>query len=180
MKSELTNEKVLLSVGLICLFAVAVITGVILITPKGGQCVVNGVTYENGANFKSTDGCNMCACSNGEATCTDMGCFPTEETPGGAVDDPISPILPIKGVEVYCWDQGNATYYSVLPGTNRMKSYLEVTDPKYSYSKDNGNEFQMIKVTEAEATQFMEVQLGLTEETIKDMLLSCTPADDLL
>jgi hypothetical protein len=174
MEIDLTKHKVLLVIFTVCLLAIAVITAVILLTPKGGQCLVDGNTYPNGSAFKSADGCNTCSCSNGQAVCTDMFCGPGTTPP----DEPDK--TPMKGIDVYCWEQGSATYYSILPGTNRTKTYIEVTDPRYSYSTNTGNEFQLVKVTEPEAAQFLEIQLGLEAEVIKDMILNCIPADSLM
>lgn len=174
MMPDLDKHKVLLTIGVICLFALSIIIAVILLTPKSSQCISGGAIYPNGSNFISDDGCNTCSCSNGEAICTDMACDP------GVVVDPSEPALPMKGIEVYCWEQGSATYYSILPGTNRVKTYIEVTDPKYSYSQDSGTEFQFIKVTESEAKQFLEVQVGLDQDQIKEMITNCVSADTLL
>lgn len=33
----------------------------------------------------------------------------------------------MKGYEIYSWQEGNAWYFSVLVGTNRTKTYAEVT-----------------------------------------------------
>jgi hypothetical protein len=37
-------------------------------------CVYDGKTYADGATFTSTDGCNACACSDGEVACDDAAC----------------------------------------------------------------------------------------------------------
>jgi hypothetical protein len=39
-----------------------------------GSCEWEGQTYPNGAWFPSGDGCNSCACENGQAACTLMDC----------------------------------------------------------------------------------------------------------
>jgi hypothetical protein len=36
----------------------------------------------------------------------------------------------VKGWEIYSWSAGNVFYYSLLTGTNRLKSYDEVTANK--------------------------------------------------
>lgn len=176
MELDLTKHKVMLVIATICLLAMAVITAVIVLTPQGGQCRIDGQTYPNGSSFKSSDGCNTCSCSDGQAACTDMFCG----GPGIVEPDKPAPDLPMKGIEVYCWEQGSATYYTILPGTNRVKTYLEVTDPRYSYSQDNGNEFQLVKVTEPEAKQFLEVQIGLDEVATTEALQTCISADSLM
>ncbi|MDD3661593.1 MAG: hypothetical protein PHG63_00860 [Candidatus Dojkabacteria bacterium] len=42
-------------------------------------CTYNGVTYEDGEGFPSTDGCNSCSCTDGEVVCTLMACEDLEE-----------------------------------------------------------------------------------------------------
>lgn len=175
MTPDLDKHKVILAIGVLCLFSLAIITAVILLTPKGGQCMSDGYAYPNGSSFKSSDGCNTCSCSNGEAVCTEMAC----DSPGVVVE-PIEPSFPMKGIEVYCWVQGNAKYYTILPGTNRMKTYTEVTDPRYSYGQDTGTDLQLVKATEAEARQFLEVQGGMQKADIDGLLSNCSAADDLL
>ncbi len=42
--------------------------------PQQVSCTYNGVVYDNGAAFVSADGCNSCACNNGQAICTLRAC----------------------------------------------------------------------------------------------------------
>jgi hypothetical protein len=45
-----------------------------------------------------------------------------------------------KGYELYSWKQDGAWYYSVLPGTNRAKSYDEVTSAAVAKKGSKGIE----------------------------------------
>lgn len=38
------------------------------------RCEYNGWAYADGETYKSSDGCNYCACSNGQTICTQMAC----------------------------------------------------------------------------------------------------------
>ncbi len=38
------------------------------------RCDYAGWSYASGDVFKSSDGCNSCACSDGQVTCTAMAC----------------------------------------------------------------------------------------------------------
>jgi len=43
--------------------------------PAPGSCVVDGVTYPDGAgNIPASDGCNICSCANGTLRCTLRAC----------------------------------------------------------------------------------------------------------
>src|SRR5690606_6658734 len=44
------------------------------------SCEYNGNSYEAGASFPSSDGCNTCSCSEGGVACTLRACAP-DETP---------------------------------------------------------------------------------------------------
>jgi hypothetical protein len=41
---------------------------------KSGACEYDGKSYDDGASFKASDGCNNCTCEAGEASCTLLGC----------------------------------------------------------------------------------------------------------
>ncbi|HET6148814.1 MAG TPA: Kazal-type serine protease inhibitor [Polyangia bacterium] len=44
-------------------------------TPPPGSCVVDGITYPDGAgNIPASDGCNICACASGTLRCTLRAC----------------------------------------------------------------------------------------------------------
>lgn len=45
-----------------------------------------------------------------------------------------------KGYELYSWKQDGAWYYSVLPGTNRAKSYDEITSAAVAKKGSKGVE----------------------------------------
>ena len=45
-----------------------------------GSCVYNGVTYQDGDGFPSSDGCNSCGCNNGDVACTERACAPEPKT----------------------------------------------------------------------------------------------------
>ncbi|MHC1716615.1 MAG: hypothetical protein AB9915_01810 [Candidatus Dojkabacteria bacterium] len=38
------------------------------------MCEYNGWAYSDKDTFASSDGCNQCACSNGQVVCTEMAC----------------------------------------------------------------------------------------------------------
>jgi hypothetical protein len=44
------------------------------ISQQKARCDYSGWSYADGDSFKSTDGCNYCACSNGQVVCTLMAC----------------------------------------------------------------------------------------------------------
>ncbi|KAL3869867.1 hypothetical protein ACJMK2_042494 [Sinanodonta woodiana] len=44
-------------------------------TPKPLTCLYNGITYQSGDSFKSSDGCNTCSCNDGMVFCTLMACL---------------------------------------------------------------------------------------------------------
>ena len=44
------------------------------VNPQQVSCTYNGFTYDNGQAFLSSDGCNSCACNNGQAVCTLRAC----------------------------------------------------------------------------------------------------------
>ncbi len=44
------------------------------ISQQKARCPYNGWSYADGEQFKSSDGCNSCACSNGQVVCTLMAC----------------------------------------------------------------------------------------------------------
>ncbi|MBU1120169.1 hypothetical protein KKA50_03175 [Patescibacteria group bacterium] len=44
------------------------------ISQQKARCDYSGWSYANGDQFKSSDGCNSCACSDGQVVCTEMAC----------------------------------------------------------------------------------------------------------
>ena len=44
------------------------------ISQQKARCAYNGWSYADSETFKSSDGCNSCACSNGQVVCTAMAC----------------------------------------------------------------------------------------------------------
>src|SRR5688500_2199544 len=44
----------------------------------GKSCNVGGKTYQDGASFPSSDGCNSCSCNDGAVGCTLLACEPAE------------------------------------------------------------------------------------------------------
>ena len=47
--------------------------------PVGKSCLVYGKEIESGTYY--VDGCNECACTDGEVSCTKKGCAPVSPTP---------------------------------------------------------------------------------------------------
>ncbi|MEI7578469.1 MAG: hypothetical protein WCJ58_00340 [bacterium] len=45
------------------------------------SCNYQGINYDNGIGFPSSDGCNSCSCAAGQVVCTEMACFNPTETP---------------------------------------------------------------------------------------------------
>lgn len=44
------------------------------VSQQKARCDYAGWSYADGETFKSSDGCNYCACSNGQVVCTVMAC----------------------------------------------------------------------------------------------------------
>lgn len=44
------------------------------LSTQKARCNYNGWSYADSETFKSSDGCNYCACSNGQVVCTAMAC----------------------------------------------------------------------------------------------------------
>jgi hypothetical protein len=44
------------------------------ISQQKARCNYSGWSYADGETFKSSDGCNYCACSDGKTVCTLMAC----------------------------------------------------------------------------------------------------------
>lgn len=44
------------------------------ISQQKARCSYAGWSYADSETFKSSDGCNSCACSNGQVICTTMAC----------------------------------------------------------------------------------------------------------
>lgn len=58
------------------------------------------------------------------------GCGATASSPTiEQVKDSHETGAPMKGYELYSWPAGDEWYFSVLEGTNRLKTYEEVTAP---------------------------------------------------
>lgn len=111
------------------LFVVLIIAVIILLfvllgngkntTNTGASCTSDGVTYSNGASFKSTDGCNSCSCDNGKVACTEIACI----SPTGEGTNPIELVTPVTDntptVMVYFARPSGPTDYSTLSGVSR-------------------------------------------------------------
>lgn len=69
-------------------------------------CIQNGVTFNDGASFDATDGCNTCRCSNGQVICTTDDCTKTTSTE--AIND---------AIDTSGWNEFSSTELSVIEGT---------------------------------------------------------------
>ena len=162
------NIKILLIIASIGIFIFACITSIISINFYNNrvQCLYNGMVYSNGDKFISEDGCNSCACNNGMVACTLRACLKNNS---------INKNLPFKGIEIYCYTQNNQEVYSILPGTNRLKTYQEVTgsipisSPIENFIGKNKNE----------ATKILLTYYGYNKISVENALINCTPAENL-
>lgn len=118
----------------------------------------------------SIDACNTCTCSGGTVSCTEMACNVNNT-------DNTSTNSYMKGVEVYCYQSNGQTVYSILPGTNRLKTYQEVTmQSDFAISSPVAS---FTNKTKLEATQILLENLNFSFEEGESMLLNCTPAESL-
>lgn len=159
------NIKILLVITSIVVFIFACATSAVTINyyNKSVQCLYNGVVYNEGDSFISIDGCNSCACNNGEVNCTLRACLNDSDQ-----------ALPMKGLEVYCYMQDNELVYSILPGTNRIKSYTEVTQENLSSPVS-----YYTNKTKNEATQILMNEYYYSEANALAALDECSPAERL-
>lgn len=162
--------KILLVFASIGIFVFACLTSIFTITyyKQKVQCLYDGVTYDNGDKFLSTDGCNSCACSNGEVACTLRACLKDGSGKGNH--------LPMKGIEIYCYEKEGQMLYSILPGTNRLKTYDEIVGNNSAVSSPVSN---FINKTHDEAVEVLMYYYGYTQSTASNELDTCTPAERL-
>lgn len=66
-----------------------------------------------------------------------------------------SPQTPIKGYELYSWKIKSHWYYSLLPGTNRMKTYEEITAPGVVQRDAAGLKTRLQKLPKGEVVHWM-------------------------
>lgn len=78
MEEEAKKHDFLLG---ICITLGVIVVGLIsyvvysdTISKQKARCDYSGWSYADGESFKSSDGCNYCACSNGQVVCTLMAC----------------------------------------------------------------------------------------------------------
>lgn len=163
---EKRNIKILLILASFGVFVFACITSVVTINyyNRTMQCLYNGSIYNEGESFLSIDGCNSCACNDGEVNCTLKAC----------VGDSNS-ALPTKGLEIYCYTQDESLVYSILPGTNRMKSYEEVTADELLSSPTT---YHTNKAKD-EAIQILTTEFYYSQTNALKALENCTPAERL-
>ena len=166
------NLKIFLVLASIVVFLFACITSVLTINyyNQKMQCLYNGALYQSGESFMSIDACNTCTCSGGTVSCTEMACNVNNT-------DNTSTNSYMKGVEVYCYQSNGQTVYSILPGTNRLKTYQEVTmQSDFAISSPVAS---FTNKTKLEATQILLENLNFSFEEGESMLLNCTPAESL-
>lgn len=163
------NIKIFLILASIGIFIFACITSVISINfyNRRVQCLYNGAVYNNGEKFMSSDNCNMCACNNGSVSCTLKACLNNNST---------NIKLPLKGLEIYCYTANNQQLYSILPGTNRLKTYEEVTGALNVLSSPVED---FINKSKEDASQILLKYYGYNEQSAEYALQNCTPAEDL-
>lgn len=164
---EKKNIKMFLILASIGIFLFACVTSIITINyyNRRMQCLYNGIVYNNGDKFMSSDNCNSCTCNNGLTACTLKACLNQGNSN-----------IPLKGLEIYCYTNNNQKVYSILPGTNRLKSYNEVTGESKMLSSP---EASFINKTQAEAITILMNEYGYSESTAKSSLITCTPAERL-
>ena len=56
----------------------------------------------------------------------------------------------MKGYELYSWKVKGHWYYSLLPGTNRVKTYEEITDPERVKRDKSGLKTELQKLPKGE------------------------------
>ena len=61
----------------------------------------------------------------------------------------------MKGYELYSWKVNNHWYYSLLPGTNRLKSYEEITAPAVVKRDTAGLKAELRKLSRGEEVIWM-------------------------
>ncbi len=61
----------------------------------------------------------------------------------------------IKGYELYSWKSKGHWYYSLLPGTNRSKSYEEITEPSIVKRDSAGLKAELQKLQKGEEVFWM-------------------------
>jgi len=161
------NIKLLLLAASIVVFIFACITSVITINyyNRQMQCLYNNAIYKNGAKFASTDGCNSCVCNNGTVACTLKACLNQQNSK-----------IPMKGLEVYCYKQNDTLVYSLLPGTNRLKTYDEVTGESESLSSTVN--YYTNKSSE-EIKDLLINQYSYSESDALSVIGACSPTEIL-
>ena len=163
------NIKFLLVIASIGIFIFACITSFISVNYYNNrmQCLYNGATYNNGDKFMSSDNCNMCACKHGLVACTLRACVS---------DDSESIKLPLKGLDIYCYVKDGQQVFSILPGTNRIKTYQEVTESLNVLSSPVED---FIGKDNYSALQILLKYYGYNQNSAELALQNCTPAEDL-
>lgn len=66
-----------------------------------------------------------------------------------------TPQTSLKGYELYSWKIKNHWYYSLLPGTNRAKTYAEITAPGIVQRDTAGLKAQLKKLPKGEVVLWM-------------------------
>jgi hypothetical protein len=61
----------------------------------------------------------------------------------------------IKGYELFSWKVGNHWYYSLLPATNRSKSYAEITAPAVVRRDAAGLKAELEKLSRGETVRWL-------------------------
>jgi hypothetical protein len=61
----------------------------------------------------------------------------------------------MKGYELFSWKVGNHWYYSLLPATNRVKSYEEITAPAVVRRDSAGLKAELEKLPRGETVRWM-------------------------